>query len=234
MSGDNVHKGHRARTKERFLSEGIDGFADHNVLELLLFYSVPQKDTNPVAHALLDAFGSLHGVFDATHEELCKIPGVGPESATLIKLIPQLGRRYQISKVKNEKRLDSAAKAGAWLIPRFMGHRDEIVLCVCLDSKQMVLACATLSEGTVNVAGLQARKVVEFALRHNAANVILSHNHPSGIALPSQEDQMFTLKIKAALEAVGITLTDHIIVAGDDFVSMAQSGFFTNRRERPI
>ncbi len=223
------HRGHRARLKDRFLSEGLEHFADHNTLELLLFYAIPQKDTNALAHALIAKFGSLSGVFDASYEELLKVSGVGENVATLIKLIPQMSRRYQISRQSPDMTLNTVEKAGTFLLPRFIGARVEIVLLLCLDGRKRLLSCEQVGEGTVSIAQTQTRRVVELALAHNAASVILAHNHLSGNALPSQEDQITTLKLRAALEGVGVALDDHIIVADDDFVSLAQSGLLVRK-----
>lgn len=218
-----IHDGHRKRLKARFLSQGLDGFDDHTVLELLLFYGVPQRDVNPLAHALLSHFGSLAAVLDAPAEELLKVPGVGESVATLLKLAPQLGRRYMISRVGAGEALVTAAQMGAYLVPRFFGERDEVVYIVCLDAKCKVLGCQLLFRGGINSAFVSVRKIVETALIYNAAGVILAHNHTSGIAVPSQEDCQTTAAVKRALCAVGVELVDHIVVADDDFVSMAQS-----------
>ncbi len=219
-----LHTGHRERLKERFLSEGLDGFAEHNVLELLLFYALPQRDTNPLAHRLIEAFGSLAGVFDAAHGDLCRVEGVGANTATLLTLLPALFRRYKLSGARHEACLDTVEKAGDYLLPRFIGLKNEVVYLICLDAKCKPLCCRQLFEGTVNVAQINTRKVVELALLFNATSVILAHNHLSGIALPSPEDEATTLRMKMALEAVGVVLADHIIVADDDYVSLAQSG----------
>ncbi|MEF9971867.1 MAG: DNA repair protein RadC [Oscillospiraceae bacterium] len=219
-----VHDGHRDRMKKRFMEQGLDGFDDHNVLELLLFYSMPRCDTNPLAHELLEEFGSLEGVFEAPADELSKITGIGEGSVTLLRLIPEVGRRYIIDKNKSDDILDSTAKAGAYLVPRYMFERDEVVYVICLDAKYKILCCKELFRGVVNTAEVSIRKIAELALGKNASSVILSHNHTSGIALPSLEDEMTTKRIKTVLEAMGITLADHIIVAGEDFISMADSG----------
>lgn len=221
-----IHDGHRERTKKRFRSHGLDNFADHNVLELLLFYALPRGDVNPIAHALIDRFESLAAVFDAPVEELVKVEGVGENTALLIKLIPQISRRYLISKSAFLGILDSTAKAGEYLLPRFHAERDEVVYMVCLDAKCKVLSCRLIARGSVNSTNVSVRKIVENALTYNSTSVIISHNHTSGIALPSKEDKLTTLKIRSALNAVDIILTDHIIVADDDYVSLADSGFF--------
>jgi len=212
--------------KRRFLEHGLESFEDHHVLEILLFYALPRVDVNPLAHNLLKQFGSLAAVFDAPLDELEKVEGIGRNAATLIKLIPQVARRYMISRASLSDILDSSEKAGRYLLPRFFGERDEVVYLVCLDAKCKVLNCRLMFRGSVNSASVSIRKIVETALSFNATSVILAHNHTSGIALPSREDQITTRRIEEALRAVDITLADHIIVADDDFVSLADSGFF--------
>ena len=215
--------------RKRFAEHGLENFDDHTALELLLFYALPRSDTNPVAHALVDHFGSLSAIFDAPAEELCRVPGIGKNSATLIKLIPQLSRRYQMSKSSVEGIVVSSHKAGEYLTPRFFGECDEVVYMLCLDAKCKILTCKFMGRGSVNSANVSIRKIVEMALLYNATSVVLSHNHTSGIALPSKEDELTTRRVEAALGAVGIALIDHIIVADDDFVSMADNGFFNTR-----
>jgi DNA repair protein RadC len=214
--------------KRRFLEHGLESFEDHHVLEILLFYALPRVDVNPLAHNLIKRFGSLAAVFDAPLDELEMVEGIGRNAATLIKLIPQVARRYMISRASFGDILDSSEKAGRYLLPRFFGERDEVVYLVCLDAKCKVLNCRLMFRGSVNSANVSIRKIVETALSFNATSVILAHNHTSGIALPSREDQITTRKIEAALKAVDIALTDHIIVADEDFVSLADSGFFRN------
>ena len=219
-----VHDGHRARMKEQVAKHGIAALPDHAVLELLLFYAIPRGDVNPMAHELINKFGSLAAVFDAPESELLEVPGVGENAARLIKLIPQVSRRYLISRGDFEGLLSSPEEAGAYVLPYFYAQRDEVVYIVCLDAKRKVLACRMLFNGSVNSASISVRKIVETALLYNSTSVILAHNHPSGIAVPSAEDKETTARVAAALEAVDVELADHIIVADDDFVSMAESG----------
>lgn len=226
-----IHDGHRGRMKKMFLGNGIDSFADHNVLELLLFYSVPRGDVNPLAHELLNRFGTLAAVFDAPIEELMRVPGVGESTATLIKLVPQISRRYLISRTQENLILNSPISAGEFLLPHFHGETEEVVYMLCLDAKCKVINCSFLGRGSVNSVNVSIRKIVETALLYNATSVILAHNHTSGIALPSQEDEETTLRVMEALKMIDIVLMDHIVVADDDFVSMADNGFFA-RNER--
>ncbi|MDR0906167.1 MAG: DNA repair protein RadC [Oscillospiraceae bacterium] len=223
---DNIHSGHRERLKSRFRDHGLENFDDHNVLELLLFFSKPRGDTNPTAHELIKRFGSLADVFDAPLAELAKTPGVGDATALLIKLVPQVSRRYLISRTAPDKILDSSKKAGDYLLPYFFGERDECVYLVCLDAKCKVLSTRLIFRGSVNSAAVNVRKLVEAALSFNATSVILAHNHTSGIAIPSDDDKVTTRRIFDALAAVDITLADHIVAADDDYVSFADNGFF--------
>ncbi len=218
-----MHEGHRARVKKRFLEEGLDHFSDIQALELLLFYALPRVDTNPIAHGLLDRFGSLSQVLEASPEELCKVPGVGENGALLLNLIPQMGRFYMTDRAKSATILTSLEQCAEFLVPRFFGRKLETVFLLCLDAKCKVLCCKELGEGSVNSTGLSIRRVVETALGVNASSVVLAHNHPSGLAIPSPEDIQTTRRIAMALQAVEITLVDHIIVADDDYVSIAMS-----------
>jgi len=219
-----IHDGHRERMKNKLLEQGLDVFDDHTVLELLLFYSMPRKDTNPLAHELMNKFGSLQAVFEAPAEELSKINGIGENTVTLLKLIPEVSRRYVIDRNRFDDILDSTKKAGEFLVSRYMYERDEVVYVICLDSKCGMICCKELARGVANSAAISIRKIAELALSKNATSVIIAHNHVSGLALPSIEDELTTKRIKAALETMGITLNDHIIVASDDYVSMADSG----------
>ena len=213
--------------KARYKDHGLDNFNDVNVLELLLFYAIPRKDTNEIAHALLDHFGSLDRVFEASIPELEAVPGVGESSALLISLIPQIMRRYLTVKGSCVSTISGSADAGRYLVPRLMFEKDEKLLLLCLDAKKSVISCINLGSGVVNAVDVNVRKVVENAVRHRANTVILAHNHPGGVALPSREDERITLEIAAALKLVGIPLVDHIIVAGDDYVSFADSGMMS-------
>ncbi len=218
------HHGHRERMRQRFLRHGLDNFDDHNVLELLLFYAVPRRDTNLLAHRLLDAFGGLDGVFGATPEALMTVEGVGENAAALIHLVPEAARRYFISKTEPGCILADSAAAGRYLLPRFLTCRNETMYLVCMDAKLKVLDCREVNQGGTVSVPVNIRQIVQIALGQNASYALLAHNHTSGIALPSAEDIAATAQVSRVLSAVGVALTDHIVVAGDDFVSMADSG----------
>jgi DNA repair protein RadC len=221
-----VHQGHRQRLKERFLKEGLDNFEEHQVLELLLFYGIPQRDTNEIAHELIKKFGSLSDVLEATSEELAEVRFVGENVSTLFKLVTAVSRHYQISCAMKEVILNHIEDCGRYLVPFFYGRNQETVFLLCLDAKRKVLCCEKVGQGGVNSAGVPIRQIVETALKANASTAILAHNHPSGLALPSREDVQTTRRVAAALDAVEVELTDHIIVADNDWVSLAQSGLY--------
>lgn len=222
-----IHEGHRQRLKERFRREGLDNFDELYVLELLLFYCIPRKDTNPIAHRLLDQFGSLTAVLEASPEELEKVEGINKTTSTFLSLVTQVGRYYQVRRAEPGDILRSSDQCGNYLMPYFFGRDTETVFMLCLDAKCKVICCKKVGEGNVNSANIPIRRVVEMALAANATSVVLAHNHPSGLALPSADDIQTTLRVAAALETVEITLADHIVVCGDDYISMAQSRYFT-------
>lgn len=221
-----LHGGHRQRLRQRFIQEGLDNFTEVQVLELLLFYSIPRIDTNETAHLLIQRFGSLAQVLDTPAEELQKVPGIGENSAVLLHFMSELTRYYQVNRIANEKILNTIEKCGQYLIPFFLGRRNETVFLLCLDAKCKLLCCREVSEGSVNAASVSIRKIVETALSINATSVVLAHNHPSGMATPSAEDIETTHRIAAALKAVDVILADHIVVCDDDFVSMRHSRYY--------
>ena len=219
-----VHDGHRVRRREQFLQHGLDAFADHEVLELLLFYALPRRDTNPIAHELIDRFGSLEQVLAASPEELAQVPGMGTAAAALIKLVPQITRRARASSADAETPLDTTERIGRFFVEQYIAEKQEIMYQLCLDAKGRMLSCRRVSEGSAAAVSLNLRQIVENALRSNAVLVALAHNHPSGVAFPSREDIAATLQVRGALETIGVQLVDHIIVADDDFVSLRQEG----------
>lgn len=221
-----VHTGHRQRLKERFLKEGLDHFEEHQVLELLLFYALPQRDTNEIAHELISKFGSLPKVLDATPEELAQVKYVGDNAATLFRLITAVARYYEVSRAMQEKRLETIDDCGQYLLPYFYQRNVETVFLLSMDAAGKVLCCEKVGEGGINSAGVPIRKVVEMAMKAGATSVILAHNHPSGVALPSCADVQTTRRIALALDAVEILLVDHIVVADGDWVSLRQSGLY--------
>jgi len=191
----------------------------------LLFYAIARRDTNPIAHGLLERFGSLSRVLEASTEDLKKVPGVSDHTAALLHLVPQLSRYYQVNCAQNMDVLASLEDCAAYLIPRFVGRTRETVFLLCLDAKCKLLCCREIGEGSIHAASISVRNVVEVALETNASIVVLAHNHPSGMAVPSDEDVQTTRRIAAALRSVDVHLADHIVVAEGDYVSIVQSGY---------
>ena len=220
-----MHDGHRERLRRRYLTAGLDALDDIQVLEFLLFFTIPRKDTNPIAHRLLEHFGGLASVLEATPEELQQVEGVTVLSAVLLSLFPAVAKRHLRERDNPGEILDTFSKCGYYLLPHFFGERDEVVYLLCLDGKLKVRNCQLMYRGSVNNVLISARRLAETALACGATYVVLAHNHTSGIALPSQDDETATRRIRDALSGVGIQLIDHIVVANDDFVSMAESGF---------
>ncbi len=219
---DNSHDFHRQRLKAKFLKNHLDEFEKHEALELLLFYAIPRKNTNPISHKLLDEFGSISAVIDAPMDALIKA-GLSEHSALLLKLLPQFYRLYLDDKHNNEEKIISLDNVGDKLIKKFIGRDYEAVVLMLLDAKMKEIFCGVISKGSVNACELYVRKIIENSVLYNASYVILAHNHPSGIALPSKEDIVSTKRVAEALSLIGIKLLDHIVVADDDYVSISQS-----------
>jgi len=212
-----MHEMHRQRVKKRFLNEGLDGFEPHNILELLLFYSTVQKDTNEIAHNLMNKFGTLSAVFDAPFEELIKIDGIKEHSATLIKLIPEISRKYMIDRETLSTILSDNDKIGKFLVNNYIGATNEIVKLVLLDNKRNLIDCVTLHEGSVNSASVSVRKIAEITFARGASMIALAHNHPRGTAIPSMDDINTTRSIERVLGYLDIKFLEHFVIAGDKY-----------------
>ena len=223
---ENIHQGHREKMRQRFLKSGLESFADHEALELLLYYAIPRRDTNPIAHRLMERYGSLTAVLSAPAEDLKKVEGIGESAAVLLKIAGQIGRKARLSDTTQSRAMTDVETVGAYLLERYAGETHEVIYELCLDRKGKLLACKRLHDGGAASAALDIRKV-ENAILTSASTVILAHNHPSGIALPSDDDCAATTHAAQALQTIGVALADHIIVADDDFVSMAQSGYLS-------
>ncbi|MEO5340789.1 MAG: DNA repair protein RadC [Magnetococcus sp. MYC-9] len=226
-----IHRGHRNRLRQRFLHEGLERFEDHQVLELLLFNALPRQDTNPIAHLLLQRFGCLSAVLDADTRDLASVPGMGEAAAAFLSLIPPLTRRYLHDSATREKKpLNDPYRTSRFLVPLMAGRSEEVFYALCLDNRCQLLFPALISRGTVTDALIHPRQVVETVLRHKSVNVILAHNHPSGILQASQSDINLTLLLQRILLPMGIRLVDHVIVAGEKTLSMASMGILGEQR----
>jgi len=219
-----VHDGHRQRLRQQFLEHGLDSFQDHQVLELILTYAIPRKDVNPLAHALIERFGGLEEVLCAPEDELCRVPGIGESAAVLLNLFYPVYNKARSSTAGKERILNEPEKVGEYLLGLFAGVREERMYQLCLDAKGKLLSCCRLGTGTVDAVSFSGRTVAVNALQCQASAVILAHNHPSGVALPSHDDITATRIAADALRALNIRLEDHVVVADHDYVSMALSG----------
>lgn len=218
-----IHTGHRRRVKEEFLARGVEGWPDHRILELILFYAIPQGDVNDLAHELINRFGSLSGVLDALPEELMRIKGMGEHSATMLKLFPAVLGRYLEGRTELGVTVHTVEEAGHVLAPYFYGVRNEMVYVLCLDIKEKVLGVRRISEGNNTNSDVTIRRVAEECLALRASFCYLAHNHVDGLALPSPEDMNTTAVVRTALEPLGVRLLDHLTFAGGDLVSARET-----------
>lgn len=208
------HDGHRERLRARYEQEGLSGFAPHEVLELLLTYAIPRVNTNPQAHRLIERFGSLHGVLEASQTELEQVEGIGPRASTLITMMVPLLRAYEQEKLLPRRKLATFADLAAFCHTLYLGVNNEQFYVLCFDAKLQLLATSLIASGSPAEVNVMPRLVVQELMRHNAVGAVISHNHPSGSPLPSAEDLAMTREISSILESVGIRLYDHVLIAG--------------------
>ncbi len=222
-SNSSVHDGHRKTVKKKFIENGLDVFQPHEALELYLYYAIPRKDTNPLAHKLLDRFMTISGVCDAPIDELMNDFGLTENTAVLLKLLPQMSRLYNESKLLDDNiiQLDTV---GELIKTKFIGRIEEVVVLLLGDAKGKIIFFDVIAKGSVNSSDMPIRKIVDISIRHNAKLAFIAHNHPSGNALPSKSDMETTKIIYSTLKAVGVRLYDHFVVTDDDYVSFRESG----------
>ncbi|MBO5359196.1 MAG: RadC family protein [Clostridia bacterium] len=223
---ENPHKGHRKRMREEAL-KGFDSFNDVRLLEFLLFYVIPQKDTNELAHELLSAFGSVAGVLDADVHELIKFKGITEKGALLLKCVMPMATRYGKSKYKDNHKFKNIDEIGDYLMVKYQGLKHETFGVLCLDAAGKLKKFEFLNEGNAATVGVSFREIASVVFKHNAPCVVIVHNHFE-TALPSKEDIEMTKAVKASLNSLGTTLLDHIIVSGDDYISMRQTAEFAS------
>lgn len=227
---ENVHKGHRERMRQRFLVEGTKGFADHELLELLLYYAVPRGDVNPLAHRMLAEFGTLSMLLSADPADISRRCGVKESTAVLLVLQSALAHRLQQEKWRDKPVLDSVSKAGAFAVDLLSHYHYERFYVLCLDNRKQLIHSCMISEGTVDESVVYPRLVVEAALRYQASSVILMHNHPGGTLMPSFSDVELTARMARILHEIGIEVADHIIVAENQYFSFLEHDYLKEKQ----
>lgn len=215
--------GHRQRIKTKYGKSGLNGWLDYEVLELVLSYAIPRKDTKSIARELLLRFKSINGVLDADNRDLQSINGISKHTALFLSLLKDVSVLYMEERMFGRDLLSSPQVVYDYLKVSLKGLMDEGFMMLFLDNRNQLIAMETLKNGTVNQAIVFPRKIVERALYHNAVGVLVAHNHPSGSLEPSQEDQEVTKDIREALKTVDITLLDHIIIGGNEFFSFKEN-----------
>lgn len=215
VMSDNIHEGHRTRIRASYRERGLDGMADHEVLELLLTYVIPRKDVNPIAHHLLNTFGSLNDVMNAEAKDLTRVGGVGEQTAFFLHMLFDVHRRLNLHSIQNANgtvRLETPQDACRYALALACADRYETLRVISLDAAMTVLHTDVLSVGTLTKVAFDARRVIETALLHNARYVILTHNHPSGILVPSSDDIETAKMIQEIASKLEIDVRDQLIL----------------------
>lgn len=221
------HSGHRNRVRKKFIENGFDVFEAHEALEMFLYYAIPRKDTNPLAHRLLDRYITIGGVCDAPIDELMNDFGLSESAAVYIKMLPEMSRLYNESKMLDDNIID-IENLGKQFQAKFIGRTNEAVALMLGDAKGKMIYFGIISKGSLNSSDVPVRKIVDLSLRHNAKTAFMAHNHPSGTALPSRSDLQITQTVKDTLMSVGVILVDHYIITDDDYVSLRESDLAGN------
>ncbi|MGE0086234.1 MAG: DNA repair protein RadC [Desulfococcaceae bacterium] len=230
MTLETEHKGagHRERLRERFMTSGLDGFQDYEVIELLLTLGNPRKDCKDEAKELLRRFKTLQAVFEASPRELCEIKGVGPKNIFGIRLIHAVADRYLQKKLVNKDAISNAKELFDYLYYNMKDKRRECFKVLFLDARNRVISAKTLFEGTLTASSVYPREVVQAALEHNAAALIFAHNHPSGDPSPSAEDVSITRQLVFACRVMGITVHEHLVIGDSNYFSFADRGYIAD------
>ena len=220
-----MHEGHRARLRSQVRERGLDGLPAHNILEFLLFHTIARRDVNPLAHELIDRFGSFSAVLDASVEELMRVPGCSEVTAVFLSSLPKVFRAYQEDKLQEGILFTDAESIGEYLAKLFVGRKVETLIMLCLDLKNKLICWKMVAAGSVAHVSFPIRRIVEIALSAGAVSIAIAHNHPGGLALPSRGDIEATKKLRDALAPLGIALFEHVVVNEEDYTSMRLSGY---------
>lgn len=224
----NCHKDHRQRVRNKFVKYGLEVFSEHEVLEMLLFYSISRKDTNAIAHRLIDKFGTLEGVLKADYSDLIDVEGISDVSASLIMFNRELNQYIRTTSFKKKTDLSTAIKMGRFCANYFREHTEENFIVLSLDGHRKLLCVDVISRGSETETAYYPRKILKAAIKNKSANIVVSHNHPGGSVEPSSNDVAITEKLSELMQDVGINVIDHIICSGDRFTSMFNRGYLRN------
>ncbi len=235
MSSDGgIHAGHRQRMKERFLAGDLDGFSDHEVIEVLLFWAIPRRDTNELAHRLIERFGSFKAVFDADYDDIRTVEGIGDNAAMMIKFFVSSWRRYALADTEPTFVYDTVEKIGDYAVRLYVGVAVEKLYAMFFDNKMKLLDTVMISEGAVNAVQIPTRMIVEKAFKKNAASVVLIHNHPNGTPFPSEDDMRVSNRLRDLLFDVNIKMIDHVIVSGRFYRPVFENDPFEKQLASPL
>ena len=221
---DQINSGHRARLRSRYLQAGENGLPDYDMLELLLTFAIQRRDVKPIARRLLDRFHDLSGILDADLKDLCRIEGIGTNSALLITLIRNFCTRYLENHLLGMDVIENSAKLEDYARMRLAAFTDEAFMLIFLDVKNHVIDTEVFARGTYDTIILQPKRIAEDAVAHKAPKLIIVHNHPSGITDPSPSDVDFTRRLEAVLNPLDISLLDHLVVSRIGVFSFLNNG----------
>ena len=224
-TGENLHENHRQRVKNRFIiTKDLDVFADHEVLEMLLFYAIPRQNVNEMAHKILNEFGNLHKVFEANPKEIQSRCGVTENVAVLFSMMSPLFRRYQRDKLRKRVQFNNTEAIAKYIKTAYIGRKNETFMLMCLDKSRSLLSMDVMEEGTLDVVEIYPRKIIRHAVDHGASYLVLAHNHPSGHMKVSDSDRTSTFAMMKYLKTLNIEILDHIIIVNDDYISLQENG----------
>ncbi|MBQ9939495.1 MAG: hypothetical protein IJO96_08195 [Oscillospiraceae bacterium] len=222
---NNPHVGHRERMLAKLKQGGHEAVDDEQMLEMLLYLTIPQRDTKGMAKALLKEFGSFSRVLDAEIEALVRVEGVGPKTATMLKLVSESFKTYYKDKCDVGILMDTVDRYGTYLVCRMFGITDEVLGVICLDAKFRFLSYRQLGQGSVLGTEAGNRQLIEAVLKCGASCVVLAHNHPAALLFPSEEDVKSTYFVRELMKTVEVRLLDHVIIAENEYMSMFQWGY---------
>ncbi len=219
-----IHKNHRERVREKFIKYGLEPLSEHQVLEMLLFYAIPRKDTNVIAHRLIDKFGTLQNVLEADYNDLIEVEDIAEVSASLIMFFRELYKYIRTNSVEENTDLSTAERVGEFCCRYFFNHTEENLILISMDGNRRLKCVDVISRGCENETAFYPRKIMKAVVKNRTNVVAIAHNHPGGSPEPSSNDLLITEKLGTMLSDIGVSVIDHIICSGDRYVSIAKRG----------